>query len=264
MFEAKVSLASYCFHKMLEEKMIDVYGYLESLKYRYQVPNADIWNGYLKGMDTGDFRKIRRAMEERGLGLASLCCDWANVWGGNPDDEGEFDKSAAKCLEAAEILGAKTVRFDVGVKEDDISEEQFEKVCKKFAAYAKRGSDAGFAIGPENHWGASRRLSVQQRLYKEINSKNYGMLLHLGNWNLEEGQTKLSCDLAAASMAVHTHVDYEHAMTISDWLADFIKAGYKGLFGIEHHKEIYEYQGAQAQLGAVLYGLAKLEKEANK
>jgi sugar phosphate isomerase/epimerase len=262
MFEAKVSIASYSFDKLLEEKVIDVYGYLESLKYRYHITNADIWNGFLREMDTEDFHKIRRAMDERGICLANLCCDGAHLWSANPDEERDLDKNTAKCLEAAEILGAKTVRFDVGVKEDNITEEQFEKVCKKFTAYAKRGEGAGFSVGPENHWGASRRLKVQQRLYKEVNSKNYGMLLHLGNWNLEEGQTKLSNDIAAAPMAVHTHIDYDHAMNIDDWLADLLKAGYKGMLSVEHHREIFEYQAVQAHLGAVLYGIAKLERKA--
>ena len=261
MFESRVSIASYSFHKLMDEKLIDVYGYLESLKYRYQVPNADIWNGYIRGMDTDDFRKISRAMKERGLSLANLCCDWAQLWAYNPDEERELDKVADKCMEAAEIMGAKTVRFDVGVREDDISEEQFEKVCKKFSAYAKRGANAGFVVGPENHWGASRRLSVQKRLHKEINSKNYGMLLHLGNWNLEDGQTKDANDIEAASMAVHTHVDYEHALNVDAWLGDILKTGYSGVLGIEHHKGISEYRGTQVQLDAVLYGLSKYEKE---
>jgi sugar phosphate isomerase/epimerase len=261
MFEAKVSIASYSFHKLLEKKMIDVYGYLESLKYRYHVPNADIWNAFLKGMDTEEIHRIRKAMDERGLSLASLCCDGAHLWSADPDEERELDKNTVRYLEAAEILGAKTVRFDVGVREDNITEEQFEKVCKKFTAYAKRGEGAGFIVGPENHWGASRRLSVQQRLYKEVNSKNYGILLHLGNWNLEEGQTVLSNDIAAVPMAVHTHVSYDYAMKIDDWLADLYKAGYKGVLSVEHYKEIFEYQGVQAHLGAILYGLAKLEKE---
>jgi len=254
----KISIASYSFHKLLEAKMIDVYGYLESLRYRYNLLSADIWNGYLKGMDRDDFKKIRAALDDRGLALASLCCDGAHAWSADPDEEKQLDAAAEKCLQAAEILGAQTVRFDVGVREDDISETQFEKVCGKFAAYAKRGADAGFIVGPENHWGASRRFSVQQRLYREINSPNYGMLLHLGNWNPEDGQTADGNDIAAASMAVHTHIDYEHAQTAASWLPHILGAGYKGALSVEHHKEVVEYQGVQAQLGALEYAVKKL------
>jgi len=253
-----ISIASYSFHKLLAAKMIDVYGYLESLRYRYHLLNADIWNGFLQEMDKDDLKKLRTALDDRDLTVASLCCDGAHAWGADPDEEKKLDATAERCLEAAEILGARTVRFDVGVHEDDISEEQFEKVCKKFTAYAKRGADAGFAFGPENHWGASRKLSVQRRLYDEIHSPNYGMLLHLGNWNLEDGQTADGNDIAAACMAVHTHIDYEHAMSADAWLAGFLNAGYKGALSVEHHKEVFEYQGVQAHLGALEYAVKKL------
>ena len=258
MIENRIAVASYSFHKLLEAKMIDIYGYLESLRYRYNLLNADIWNGYLAEMDGDALKKVRAALDDRHLTLVSLCCDGAHAWSSDPDEERMLDANAEKCLEAAEILGALTVRFDVGVREDDISERQFETVCGKFAAYAKRGAQAGFVVGPENHWGASRRLSVQQRMYREINSPNYGMLLHLGNWNLEEGQTADGNDIAAASMAVHTHIDYEHGLSAESWLPDILSTGYSGALSVEHHREIAEYQGVQAHLGALEYALKKL------
>ena len=258
MISNRISVASYSFHKLLEAKMIDVYGYLESLRYRYNLLNADIWNGYLTGMDAGDLKKVRSALDDRGLTLVSLCCDGAHAWSNDPDEEKQLGANAERCLEAAEILGARTVRFDVGVREDNISEEQFEAVCKKFTAYTKRGADAGFIFGPENHWGASRRLSLQQRLYREINSPHYGMLLHLGNWYLEDGQTADSNDIAAASMAVHTHIDYEHALSAGSWLRNILNAGYSGALSVEHHREVVEYHGVQAHLGALEYEVKKL------
>jgi sugar phosphate isomerase/epimerase len=258
MVQNRVSIASYSFHKLLAEKMIDVYGYLESLRYRYGILNADIWNGYTRDMGRGDLKKVRAALDDRGLTLVSLCCDGAHLWSDSPEEGKQLDAVAEKSLEAAEILGALTVRFDVGVREDDINDEQFEAVCKKFAAYAKRGADAGFAVGPENHWGASRRFSLQQRLHKEINSPSYGMLLHLGNWNLEDGQTADGNDIAAAPMAVHTHIDYEHGLSAGDWLPGLLNAGYKGALSVEHHKEVVEYYGVQAHLGALQYALKKL------
>ena len=254
-----ISVASYSFHKLHEEKMIDAHGYLESLKFRYNINGADIWNGFLRETDADGFKKLRRAMDERGLVLASLCCDWCHPWSAEPDYGKELDKNAEKYLAAAETLGALTVRMDVGVPEEDINEEQFETVAKKFRAYTKRGADAGFKFGPENHWGASRRLSLQKRLYKEINMPNYGMLLHLGNWNLEDGQTLTGNDKEAAAMAVHTHIDYEHALSADSWLASVLDTGYSGALSVEHHKEVSEYYGTGAQLAALLYSIAKLK-----
>ena len=59
-------------------------------------------------------------------------------------------------------------------------------------------------------------------------------------------------------MAVHTHIDYEHAQTAETWLPGILKAGYQGALSIEHHKDISEYQGVQAQLGAFQYALQKV------
>ena len=99
---------------------------------------------------------------------------------------------------------------------------------------------------------------MQKRLFKDINSPNYGMLLHMGNWNLEDGQTKDGNDAEAAAMAVHTHIDYEHATSTENWLPGVLASGYAGALSIEHHKEITEYRGVQAQLGAFLYALGKI------
>ena len=261
--ESMVSIASYSFHKLLQAKMMDVFGYLESMKYRYGILNADIWNGFIWDMEIADFKKIRRAMDERGIELSNLCCDGACPWADDPDEKRELDKMASRMLDAAEILGAKTVRFDVGIHEDVPSEAQMEYVLKKFSEYAKRGEKGGFIIGPENHWGAARSLAVQKRMYAEINSKNYGILLHLGNWNLAEGETFDGNDREAAKIAVHTHVDYEHAMDAENILPPLIENGYKGVFGIEHHREINEYQGTQAQLSKILYALSKIHYEQN-
>ena len=255
---SQISIASYSFHKLLEEGVIDIFGYLESLRFRYNIQNADIWNGFIKDMNDEEIIKVRRAMDDRGLVLANLCCDWAHPWSDNKEELEEQNRMAEKMLRFAEILGAKTVRIDLGVREDDISEAQFDYTAGKFSEYAKIGVNAGFVVGPENHWGASRRLAVQQRLYKEINSPGYGMLLHLGNWNLLEGETADGNDRAAISMAVHTHVSYDIALRAEEALPPLKEAGYKGAWGVEHHLEVNEYHGVSAHLGRVMYALSKM------
>lgn len=47
----EISIASYSFHGLLRDGMIDVFGYLESSKYCYHVDAADIWNGFLPTTD---------------------------------------------------------------------------------------------------------------------------------------------------------------------------------------------------------------------
>ena len=248
-----ISVASYSFNSLLTEGMMDTFGYLESMRYRYNLATADIWNGFVKDMSYDDVKKIRKAMDERGIFLANLCCDWAHPWSANPDELKVQHEMADKMLRFAEIMGAKTVRIDLGVREDEITDAQFNYVAEKFAQYAKFGAQAGFVVGPENHWGASRRLDVQLRMHKEISSPNYGMLLHLGNWNLRDGETADSNDLAAASIAVHTHIDYEHALNAHEVLPALKNAGYKGVWGVEHHKNVSVYNGVAAHLAMIAY-----------
>lgn len=253
----EISLASYSFHKLLEEGMIDVYGYLESLRYRYHLQLADIWNGFLDGMDIDDFKKIRRAMDDRGVRLASLCVDGAHPWSDDREELERNNRLAEKMLRCAEILGAATVRFDIGVERDEITEAEFSYIAGKFAEYAKRGAECGFVVGPENHWGASTRIDVQQRLYREIGSPGYGMLLHAGNWTLRESETLEGNNLLAAPMAAHTHIDYQTSAAADDLFPALREAGYKGVWSVEHHVGVNEYEGVQAQLGRVRYALSK-------
>jgi hypothetical protein len=41
------AIASYTFHGLFREGAIDLFGYLESCRYRYHLDTADIWNGML-------------------------------------------------------------------------------------------------------------------------------------------------------------------------------------------------------------------------
>jgi sugar phosphate isomerase/epimerase len=257
-FANSVSVASYSFHKALEEKTIDIYGYLESARFRYHLNTADIWNGFIKDMELDDYRKIHTALEERGMKVVNLCCDWAHPWADDKDLLAKNNALAEKMLKCAEILNAKTVRIDLGVSNMDITEEQFGYVASKFTEYTHRAYNSGFTVGPENHWGASRRLSVQKRLREAVNSPGYGMLLHLGNWELEEGQTLDGNDLIMAPFASHMHIMYEYALRADEVLPALSAAGYKGVWSVEHHREVNEYEAVSSQLGAVLYALSKI------
>ncbi len=42
-----ISIASYSFYGLLGKGQMDVFGYLETIKYRYHLDTADIWNGML-------------------------------------------------------------------------------------------------------------------------------------------------------------------------------------------------------------------------
>jgi sugar phosphate isomerase/epimerase len=246
-----ISLAAYSFHGLRSRGMMDVFGYIESLKYRYHLDMADIWNGYLSCYDDDYLKKVREALDSRGLTLQSLCCDMAHPWEDDPAARDKNNQLAADCLRAAEILGAKTVRFDVGVRADDITEEQYDVVAAAFNMYARRGHDNGYVVGPENHWGASRRLSVHRELYRRVDHPGYGTLLHFGNWLLEDGMSLEETDLSAAPMAAHTHVSFECAQKAVEFLPKVRAAGYLGAWGLEHHSGSDEYLKVEVQLGLI-------------
>ncbi len=54
-----ISIASYSFHKTIAAGKMDVFGYLESCKYRYRLDTADIWNGLLRSTDPDYASKVR-------------------------------------------------------------------------------------------------------------------------------------------------------------------------------------------------------------
>jgi len=257
--DSRLSIATYSFHGMLDDGVMDVFGYLESLAFRYGLTGADIWNGFIKDMDADQLKKVRRAMDERGLYLANLCCDHCHPWDADKDKLAEQNAYAEKMLEAAEILGARTVRFDLGVRERDITQEQFDYVASRFAQYCKRAENGGYRVGIENHWGASRRIQTVQRLYKELNTPAFGLLLHLGNWDLDEGQTAEENNILAAPMAMHTHVTYPWALRADTVIPELIRAGYtNGTFSIEHQTGTNEYEYVASALALVRLALAKM------
>ena len=75
----RLSVLSYSFRGLLEQGKIDVFGYLEACKYRYNLSIADLWNGFLTSMEEGYLKKVREALDERELVLADLCADNVHI-----------------------------------------------------------------------------------------------------------------------------------------------------------------------------------------
>ena len=75
-----ISIASYSLHGVKKEGMIDLFGYLETMRYRYDLRTADIWNGFFLSTEDEYLGKIKRGLEERELELANLCVDGAHIW----------------------------------------------------------------------------------------------------------------------------------------------------------------------------------------
>src|SRR4051794_24725228 len=138
---------------------MDVFGYLESVRYRYHLDAADIWNGLLgsdpqKYLEPEFLRTVREAMDERDLILANYHADGCHIWEDDPNHRERNYQLALQHLNAAELLGAKTVRIDAGGKGRHWTAEQFAPVVRRYREFAARAADHGYRVGPETHWGA--------------------------------------------------------------------------------------------------------------
>ncbi|MFD1676762.1 sugar phosphate isomerase/epimerase family protein [Alicyclobacillus fodiniaquatilis] len=242
-----ICIASYSFHGLLKEEKIDVFGYLESVKYRYHLNAADIWNGMLVSMEDDYLKKVRQALDERGLCLANLCVDGAHLWEPDAETREQNYRNALAHLHAAEVLGARTVRIDMGGRDTEMTEEQFEYTVKRYQEYTRRAQENGYMVGPENHWGASRVPTNIQKVYDAVDSPAFGILLHFENWDVDAQNGDQIC----APYAFHTHLAawveprYEEKLNM---LAD---AGYKGYLGVEHHSAQNEYVQVAWQLASL-------------
>jgi sugar phosphate isomerase/epimerase len=240
----KMSIASYSFHGLLREGKMNVFGYLESIKYRYHLNAADIWNGMVESYDEDYLVKIREALDEKDMYLANLCVDGAHLWEPEPEAREQNYRNALKNLRAAEILGARTVRIDMGGRELDMTEEQFEYTVKRYKEYAQFAQDRGFRIGPENHWGASRVPENIRKVYEAVDNPAFGILLHFENWDVD----KENGDRLCAPYAFHTHLAAWVIPRCEEKLNILLNAGYKGHLGIEHHSGKNEYSQVEWQL----------------
>lgn len=246
-----VAIASYAFHGLVRNGTIDLFGYLESCRYRYNLSTADIWNGMLPSTDTDFLAKVKQALAERELTLVNLCVDGPHIWEDDAAVREEHYRNALTWLQAAEFLGAKTLRIDAGVREEHFTEEQFEGIAKRYQEYARYAYERGFKIGPENHWGAEVVPENMERLCKAVDHPGFGVLLHFrGN----DG------DALMAPWAMHTHISRE--ITEGDLEASMAvlrATRYTGSWSVEHHSGRNEHPEVAVQLAKVRDVLARWE-----
>ena len=259
-----VSIASYSFNGLHAQKRMDVFTYLEALKFRYNVEYADIWSGFLPNLNNDDpidedfFKKVKFSMDEKGITLANLCVDGPHIWMDDEASRAKHYKGAFNYMNAAVILGAKTVRIDVGVRENTITDEQFDYVAKVYGELAAFAKENNMRVGTENHWGASRDPKVLDRLYNAVNSDAYGHLFHFGNFF--EGQVEEGLE-TVLKMAMHTHVPADTLPWAKEYIRRLVNVGYKGTFSIEHHTGKHEYERVAWHLATVRELITELEEE---
>lgn len=255
----KISIASFSFHGAVGDGTLDVFGYLEACRYRYHLDTADIWNGLLGSdvemqLDPERLRKVRAAMDERGLVCVNYHADGCHPWEPDPEVRARHAALAERHMAAAEVLGAQTVRIDSGGTEREWTNEEFDFIADAYRAFAKRAADGGYKVGPETHWGATNYPDNMLRLHAAVNSPAYGILLHMGKdtWTSPD-----EYDRALVPIAIHTHIDQRTCYNrLDSALAILLDGGYQGALGVEHHSGKNELAEVEVQIGLVRRALS--------
>jgi len=242
-----LAVASYAFHGLFKAGQIDLFGYLESCRYRYNLDTADIWNRMLRSLDADYLATVKQGLAERALTLVNLCVDGPHIWVDDPAEREQHYQDALRYLAASVTLGARTLRIDAGVREDTFTEEQFDGIVTRFREYAQFAYDHGFRVGPENHWGAEVVPENMRRICKAVDHPGFGVLLHLrGN----DG------DALMAPWAMHTHLAWEiTSTTLAASMTMLRDAGYQGCWSAEYHEGQNEYSAVAIQLAQVRHQL---------
>ena len=254
----RTAIASYSFHSLLAEGKCDVFSYLNTLKYRYNVFNADIWTGFLPTLDADFIAKVKDELDRKELTLANLCVDGPHVWVDDPEKREAHRLQMLDYIQAAHTLGAQSIRIDFGGTEGHtMPEEAFEYIVKTYREYCGICEDLGMKIGPENHWGWDRVPEYLEKVKNAVDSPCYGHLYHLRNFydETERGEA------LAISYAMHTHIHAASMPYAKEVIRKLANSGYTGVYSAEHHSGALECERVEWQIATVRGLIAELKTE---
>jgi len=252
----RVSVLSYSFHGMLERGTIDIFGFLETCKYRYQLGAADLWNAFLKSTEEGYLRQVREGLDERELVVPNLACDECVIWVDDQTERERNHQNALAHLKAAKILGARFARFDAGGPPDNVQRsewtaEEFDHIVKRYREYAQYAYDNGFKAGSESHWGPEACWPSMQKLCKAVDHPGFAICCHIGGWKGTQ-EEKDRADRESVPWVAHTHIPWNITEgPLVEKMTNLRDGGYDGYYSVEHHSGKNEYAGVAVQLAKV-------------
>lgn len=245
----KVSIGGYSFYNSFLEGTMDIFGYLESMRFRYNLNTVDLWNGQFcarkdnlwQPPEEKLIKQIRAALDERELTLINIAVDSAHIWEDDAEQREWLHHNALEHIRAAGLLGAQSIRLDTGGRDlTAFTDEQLEHVVGRYREYAQLAEDNGMSIGPENHMGPSLYPKELKRLVEAVDRPNFGVLLHLNRWREDQ---EIGDELIAP-YTYHVHFDARTASQteLAANRIDLLKShGYDGYWGVEYNAEQNQY-----------------------
>jgi len=235
------SVGSWSFHGLFHAGRMNLFGYLESMKYRYRLQHADIWNGMMASTDAAYVEQIRASLREEGMKVACLNVDAADVWHDDAEARERNHAKALAYLDIARTLEVETLRIDMGIHTPDISDEQFAFLADRYREYAKFAQDNGFRVGPQTHQPASQVPGNLRRLNEAVASPAFGIVLNVNRWEADKERG----DEIVAPFTMHAQFDRAFVDFAGPQLQEKIqvlqRAGYQGCWSLEFRGGANEY-----------------------
>jgi hypothetical protein len=242
------SIGSWSFHALFNSGKMSLFGYLESIKYRYRLNQADIWNGMLLSTEDDYIRSIMDTLDEGELTVASFSVDGADVWHDDPAIREQNYQKALQYLDIARRWGVQTLRIDMGVNSVELTDEQYEFCVKRYSEYAQFAYDHGFRVGPQTHQPAAQSPQNLKRICNEISSPGFGIILNVNRWLVD----KEIGDEMVAPFTIHAQFDRAFVDFSGPELLRKVQllrqGGYQGCWSLEFRGGANEYLEVERDL----------------
>ena len=256
----KLSIMCYSFFGLYGQKVMDVFGFLESCKYRYDVQACELWDGFLTSTDEDYLKKVRWALDDREIKCSSLAWDPGSIWRNDPAATEKAYKDAWVGLKTGKALGANMVRIDAGggFNDKEGTSESFDHIVKRYREYCQYAHDNGFKVGPEVHWGPETYFPNMKKLFEAVDHPAMGLLLMTDTYR-GTPEEKSVADKESAKWTCATHLTWGtvEGGILEERMGFLRDAGYNGYWGIEFHGGKNEYDSVAVMLAKVRTVLEK-------
>ncbi|MDR1091047.1 MAG: sugar phosphate isomerase/epimerase [Prevotella sp.] len=255
----RLSVLSYSFKGLFDAKMMDIFHYIETCKYRYGLDAADMWAEMFTSTDDEFIRKIHSVLEDEQLVIPNIAVDGAHIMASGDEDPNQLRAKQDLFMSIAKRLGIGFLRLDAGPvmrndrkEEDGWTNQEFDFIVKRYKELAQIAYDNGFKVGAENHWGPERHWIHMEKLIKAVDHPGFGICVHFGSWR-GTPEENIAAEKSSAPWIAHTHIPWDvcESPDLPKRLSVLHDLDYQGYYSVEHHSQQNEYNLVGVQLDKV-------------